>query len=184
MKSLFLALIASFFLAQDAAALELTWGVDNLCLPEHGGNELATPTNYGTDLGQFVLQLVWVGENCEYFSDNRLTEGFKVIDSANLLTIPQLTPGSVTYASEITQTGSYLMFLYNNNGAYYTLSGTGVPETAYVVTTEMIDRIPPGIFEYTVTQDNVYCGTMVPEPATATLAVLGLALILKRRKQA
>jgi hypothetical protein len=74
-----------------------------------------------------------------------------------------------------------MMFLYNNYGGYYSLSGT-IPDPLVITSTMLAE---PYNFEGTsfqATSGDVYRGALVPEPGTTALALAGVALLFRRRK--
>lgn len=187
MKKTIQSAIALALLCGYAGAIGIDWGVDNLYLPGTP-DALASSTTYGTGAGNYILQLVYVG-------DGGMTTGgdgvsryntFTVVDTGSPATVPFEVPGSVSGSADVDVAGTYVMLLYNNNGGYYSLSSvqngqTAVSPASYSVTTADLQN-PTKDHTYTVTSGNVYKGELVPEPSTTALALAGVALLFRRRR--
>lgn len=180
MKKILSSTVAFALLCGTAGAIGIEWGVDNLYLPGTP-DALATDSTYGTDVGKYVLQLVWVGENSTYFQNGKLLDGYTVAGSADLATQPAVVPGSVSGSTETTTAGTYMMFLYNNYGGYYSLSGT-IPDPLVITSTMLAEPYKFEGTSFQATSGDVYRGALVPEPGTTALALAGVALLFRRRK--
>ena len=182
MKKILQSVFAFALLCGTAGAIGIEWGVDQLYLPGTP-DALASSTTYGTDLGDYALKLVWVG-------DASMTAGeyddFQVVDSGTLMTVPVTQDGVVTGSADVNTAGTYVMLLYNNYGGYYSLSSesgsqSAVSPASFEVTTTMLQE-QVGFADYSVTGTSVYRGALVPEPGTTALALAGVALLFRRRK--
>lgn len=187
MKKIMQSAVALALLCGTAGAIGIEWGVSALDFGTEGTPALASSTTYGTDLGDYILKLVWVGDgSMSLVNGVNQYDDFTVVDTGTLMTTPVEQPGVISGSAEVDTAGTYVMLLYNNNGGYYSLSSASgsqgaVTPASFSVSTDDLENTV-GFFEYAVTGGNVYRGALVPEPGTTALALAGVALLFRRRK--
>lgn len=173
-----------------AGAIGIEWGVSGLTLGEALATEEGESPNYGTsyELGQFVLQLVYVGETGA-MEGGKYTTIQKVQNGSIATALDNELPGEVQGNANYMQAGTYVMLLYNNHGGYYalsdTLGGSAPVGSLLNITQGEIDAIGgTGSKEFYLgdASSTFYKGALVPEPSTAALALAGIALLFRRKR--
>ena len=172
------------FLCGHAGAIGIEWSVDNLILD----GDPASQDTYGTTpLTQYVLRLVYIGDNT---LEDLTTSSFQtvtpqtVVNTGTLNTLPG-GEGNVFGQANVTEVGNYVLLLYNNYGGYYSLSdasGGGALGGSMISITEQQLSSPIGFPAEMTVSSTVYRGALVPEPGTAAFALAGVAMLFRRRR--
>lgn len=173
-----------------AGAIGIEWNVTGLTLD----GELANTTgkggtltpNYGTSLGDFVLQLVYVGNAIDLdgsvVDENGHYKSFSVVQTGTIPPFGGEQVGVVQGYTTATAAGTYVLLLYNNNGGYWALSSTENGTTPLASSFDLTgEESIVGTKEFFL-PGTAYKGALVPEPSTAALALAGLAMLFRRKR--
>ena len=186
-----LALIAA--LATTASAASITWGFGGQVYVAEGKDSTGVLASTYTGDMPWSLALVYVGQEKTSFSIDALTESSVVDTLAYAVTTSgkQSAIGKWSPATKITTTtayadkASFAVVLYNTTDKTfdYIYGGSTAAGSAFTSATTVTDMSQQGSAAFYGTGSGTTTGVVVvPEPSVALLGLLGLGMLLKRRR--
>ena len=187
------AIMAAFAaLVGSASAAAISWGFGGQVYIADGDTPVLS-TSYTDDV-DWKLALVYVGQNADSFSIDKLTSD-SVLDTmdygiqATGKNAGKWNPATKTTSTTAYEDGASFAIVLFNEGAFdyvyaLTSGAVGSAVTSATKVADMSDRGSATLYAVggTGAANGVVKVSAVPEPGTAALALLGVGLLFKRRK--
>ena len=191
---------ATVMLATSSQAASITWGFGGkVSVSEDGASSVLASDYTGTKMTGTYLALFYLGQGVETVSLDNISSykqvgenlEYDVVKTGKASSIGKWNPNTVTYRSDTDSTMTYadgasFAVLFYNGSAFdyvYAVGSDGAPGDAVTKAYTITDMSDQGSASVYATGGASAAGVVaVPEPSVALLGLLGIGMLLKRRR--